>query len=641
MAKFGQMIRSPEEVLRSHWGYDAFRPLQREIVQHAMEGTDTLALLPTGGGKSICFQVPAMCMDGLCIVISPLIALMKDQVQNLNQRGIAALAVHSAMRHSEVDEALDRCVRGEVKFLYLSPERLRTEIFRVRVMMMKVCLIAVDEAHCISQWGYDFRPPYLQIAELRNLLPKIPVLALTATATPEVVKDIQRRLAFRRDHVIQGSFRRDNLSYMVLREEDFKGRLLRILNRMPGSSVIYVRNRRRTREVADFLNTEGISATYYHAGLSAEDRDHRQEEWIRGKVMVMVATNAFGMGIDKADVRTVIHIGFPDSLEAYFQEAGRAGRDGRPSYAVALIANKDIMEMRARLTEVFPSREFISAVYHALGNFFHLANGSGVDEWFELDMGLFCKRYGYDPKQVLHAIAFLERADHLTLSTHHDPRSTLRFIIPHDQLYDLEVRNPRTARVTKVILRSYPRLFEEQVPISEKTIAQRAGYRLEETLAVLERLHRGQVIDYRPSRGLPRINFVNGKMPKGHLYISTEIYEQRQASITATLKAALHFMESRILCRSQLLLAHFGETESVPCGQCDVCLARKKTELSSDRMKAVIRQIMPLFTQAQTLEGITSQFPDVPENNIIEAIQHLLDDGSLSYLPDGRLMAKN
>ncbi|MCF8257927.1 MAG: RecQ family ATP-dependent DNA helicase [Flavobacteriales bacterium] len=633
------MKRTPESVLKEHWGYDAFRPMQRDIVQQPLDGNDALALLPTGGGKSICFQVPALCMDGLCIVISPLIALMKDQVMNLNQRGIPALALHSGLKYYEIDAALDRCVNGEFKFLYLSPERLRAEIFQVRVKMMKVCLIAVDEAHCISQWGYDFRPPYLQIADLRQLLPKVPVLALTATATPEVVKDIQKWLAFKRENVIQASFRRENLTYMVLREDEFRGRLLRIYSKMPGSSVIYVRSRRRTEEVAQFLASEGVPATFYHAGLAADDRDRRQEEWLSGKVRVMVATNAFGMGIDKPDVRTVIHLGFPDSLEAYFQEAGRGGRDGENSYAVALIASKDISDMRLRLDSVFPSREFISGVYAALGNWFHLANGSGVDEWFDFHLGNFCKRYDWQTQDVLQSISFLEKADHLILSTHSDPRSTLQFTIHHDQLYDLELRNPRTARVTKVLLRSYSGMFDGQVPISEQTVAKRAGFELKETVIILEKLHAAKVIDYRPSRGLPKLNFVNGKLPKGHLYISTEMYEQRKASILATLKAALHYMESQLICRSRLLLGYFGEMDTEPCGKCDVCIARKSAPLSKEQILEVKHQLAPLLATEQSMESLAGQLPHVREQHLVFTIQSMLDDGDVACLSNGHLRA--
>lgn len=579
-----------------------------------------------------------MCMEGLCIVISPLIALMKDQVANLNHRGIPAVALHSGLRYQEMDALLDQCVNGQYKFLYLSPERLRTEVFKVRVRMMQVCLIAVDEAHCISQWGYDFRPPYLEIADLRELLPGIPVLALTATATPQVVADIQKRLRFKAENVLRQSFRRPNLTYTVLYEDDFKGRLLRIYQRQPGSSVIYVRSRKRTEDMARFLSSEGIPSTSYHAGLPAEERDRRQSDWISGRVRVMVATNAFGMGIDKPDVRTVVHIGFPDSLEAYFQEAGRAGRDGHTSYAIALVNGRDIEDMRSRLDHVFPTREFISGVYNALGNWFHLANGSGLDEWFDLDIARFCERYSWRPQEVLQSISFLEKADHLILSNHNDPRSTLRILIHHDQLYDLELRNPRTARVTKVLLRSYSGLFEQQVPISEATLASRSGYGVDETKLILERLQKAKVIDYRPSKGLPKLNFVNGKLPKGHLYIPTELYEKRMITVRATLSTAVHYMESRLVCRSRLLLTYFGENETVNCGKCDVCIGRSSVHISTQDSNRLRKRMTALLeAQDSTLETLSSALPDHDENHILHTLQLMLDDGVLSYGTDGLL----
>ncbi len=631
------MKRSPEDILKLYWGYDSFRPAQRDIVQQPLNGKDALALLPTGGGKSICFQVPALCMEGICIVISPLIALMKDQVMNLNKRGIPALALHSGLKYYEIDAELDRCVNGDYKFLYLSPERLRTEIFQVRVKMMRVCLIAVDEAHCISQWGYDFRPPYLQIADLRELLPKIPVLALTATATPQVANDIQARLRFTAPNVIRQSFRRPNLTYTIVREEDFKGRLLRIYQRLAGSSVIYVRSRKKTEDVARFLTTQGVPSTFYHAGLGADDRDSRQNEWITGRVQVMVATNAFGMGIDKPDVRSVIHLGFPDSLEAYFQEAGRAGRDGLQSFAIALIQEKDIEDMRLSLEHVFPSREFISGVYNALGNWFHLANGSGVDEWLDFHIGQFCERYNWKPQEVLQSISFLEKADHLILSTHNDPRSTLRITIHHDQLYDLEVRNPRTARVTKVLLRSYSGLFENQVTISEQVLARRAGYELEDTVAILEKLHAAKVIDYRPSKGLPKINFVNGRLPKGHLYISTELYEKRKASVLNTRKAALLYAESKLICRSRLLLGYFGESDTEPCNRCDVCQSRRSNSIKPEDLRSTIAQLSVHLQDEKNLGELSALLPHVAEDALVQALQLMLDREELEHLPNGNL----
>ncbi len=635
------MNSTPEAILKQYWGFDSFRPIQREIIQQSLDGKDVLALLPTGGGKSICFQVPALCLEGVCIVISPLIALMKDQVANLNSRGIASIALHSGLRFNEIDSALDQCIYGNIKFLYLSPERLRTEIVQVRIKMMKVCLLAVDEAHCISQWGYDFRPPYLQIAEIRKLLPKIPVIALTATATPDVAKDIQAKLNFKKENVLQASFRRENLTYMVFREEDLKGRLLRIYQRMPGFSVIYVRNRKRTQEIATFLTSQSVSATYYHAGLSADERDARQEAWISGKAQVMVATNAFGMGIDKANVRTVIHLGFPESLEAYFQEAGRAGRDGAKSYAVALIMNDDVKNLRDRLENVFPAREYIGMVYNALGNFFQLANGSGLDEWFEFDIREFCERYTLKPNEVLQSISFLEKADHLIMSSHSDLRSTVRFTMNSNEIYDLEVRNPRTARVTKVLIRSYARVFEDYIPINEKQIAKRSGFDLKETMTILHKLHTAKVLDYKPSRGLPKINFVNGRLPKSQLLITKELYEKRKTAILATLRAVINYMESRLICRSRLLLSYFGELETPPCGQCEICIGTKGQQVSIDDLNSVRTQIIPLLLTEKPLEYVVNAIPEFSEKQLLKCIQLLMDDGEIEYLQNGNLKASS
>jgi ATP-dependent DNA helicase RecQ len=428
------MNATPESILKQYWGFDSFRTQQREIIQDILDGKDTLALLPTGGGKSICFQIPGLIKEGVCVVVSPLIALMKDQVENLRKKGITAMALTSGMHFSQIDAALDTCIYGNVKFLYLSPERLRQEIVQVRLQKMNVNLLAVDEAHCISQWGYDFRPPYLQIAEIRQLIPDISVLALTATATPKVVEDIQVKLEFKAKNVLRKSFVRENLSYMILKEDDLKGRMLRILERTPGSAIVYVRNRKRTREIASFFQSQNVSASYYHAGLSFDERQAKQNDWIENKTRVIVSTNAFGMGIDKPDVRLVIHVGFPDSLEGYFQEAGRAGRDGDESYAVALVCNSDVNALHDKLNHEFPSRERIKEVYFGLGSSLQLAEGSGEDEWFEFDLMAISKRYKWKPKEVLEAVSFLEKADHLVVSAFPDSRSTLKVLVNSESL---------------------------------------------------------------------------------------------------------------------------------------------------------------------------------------------------------------
>ena len=626
------MNPSPESILKQYWGFDAFRAQQREIIQEALNGKDVLALLPTGGGKSICFQVPALCKEGICIVISPLIALMKDQVENLKKKGINAMLLHSGMHFSQIDAALDTCVYGDVKFLYLSPERLRNEMVQVRIQKMNVNLLAVDEAHCISQWGYDFRPPYLQIAEIRQLLPKIPVLALTATATPKVVVDIQEKLEFKKKNVIRKSFARENLSYMILHEEDLKGRMLRILAKTPGSAIIYVRNRRRTQEIARFLQTQNISASYYHAGLSFDERQEKQNDWVNDKIRVIVATNAFGMGIDKPDVRLVIHVGFPDSLEGYFQEAGRVGRDGSESFAVALINNKDIEELEHKLNHQFPTRERIKEVYYSLGSSLQLAEGSGEDEWFDFDIAALSSRYNWKPKEILEAISFLEKADHFILTANSDARSHLQILVNHETLYDLEIRNPKVGRLTKILLRSYGRMFEELVPINETLIAKRTGYSTEQAVAILQKLHKLEVIDYRPSTGLPKLSFVGGRVRKQDIHISKEVYEVRINLIRERIKAALHFVKTDKVCRSQVLLKYFGETESKHCGKCDVCRALSKFNMNKNDIELVKSSI----DREMSLEELFAKI-EMPEKEILKAVQLLLDNNELVYHMNGNV----
>ncbi|MCF8465053.1 MAG: RecQ family ATP-dependent DNA helicase [Flavobacteriales bacterium] len=626
------MNPTPEFILKQYWSFDAFRAQQREIIQEALDGKDVLALLPTGGGKSICFQVPALCMEGICVVVSPLVALMKDQVENLKKKGINAMLLHSGMRFSQIDAALDTCVYGDVKFLYLSPERLRNEMVQVRIRKMNVNLLAVDEAHCISQWGYDFRPPYLQIAEIRALLPKVPVLALTATATPKVVEDIQEKLEFKKKNVIRKSFARENLSYMILKEDDLKGRMLRILSKTPGSAIIYVRNRRRTKEIAEFLHTQHVQASFYHAGLSFDERQTRQENWINDKTRVIVATNAFGMGIDKPDVRLVIHVGFPDSLEGYFQEAGRGGRDGLESFAVALVNNHDIAELQKKMKHEFTTRERIKEVYYSIGSSLQLAEGSGEDEWFDFDLAALSERYKWNPKEVMEAISFLEKADHLMLTANSDPRSQLKILVNHDTLYDLELRNPKVGRLIKVLLRSYGRMFEEFVAINETLIAKRAGYSVEQSVAVLNKLHKLEVVDYRPSTDLPKLSFVGGRVRKQDIHISKEVYEVRINLIRERIKAAVHFVETDKVCRSQMLLNYFGESNSTSCGKCDVCRGLSKLNLTDDDLELVKSAIDSEMTLEELFDKI-----EKPEKDILKAVQLLLDNNELVYEMNGKI----
>lgn len=627
------MNATPESILKQYWGFDAFRAQQREIIQEILDGKDTLALLPTGGGKSICFQVPGLVQEGICVVVSPLIALMRDQVENLKKKSIEAIALTSGMHFSQIDAALDTCIYGKVKFLYLSPERLRNEMVQVRLQKMKVNLLAVDEAHCISQWGYDFRPPYLQIAEIRKMIPGVPVLALTATATPQVVEDIQEKLEFKAKNVLRKSFARENLSYMILKEDDLKGRMLRILERTPGSAIVYVRNRRRTREIASFLQSQNVSASFYHAGLSFDERQAKQNDWIEDRTRVIVSTNAFGMGIDKPDVRLVIHIGIPNSLEAYFQEAGRVGRDGKESYAVALIGHSDVAGLEEKLNHEFPSRDRIREVYYALGSSLQLAEGSGEDEWFDFDLVSISDRYKWKPKEILEAVSFLEKADHLIVSTYSDSRSTIKVLVNNEVLYDVEMRNPKVGRLTKVLLRSYGRLFEDHIPINEQLIAKRSGYTTDQAIAILQKLHKLKVLDYRPSTGLPKLNFVGGRMRKQDIHISKAIYENRIELIQDRIRAALHFAKADKVCRSQMLLKYFGESNSKHCGKCDVC--RGLSKLTDEGID--LESVKSSIDTETSIEELLSKLQDKPEKEVLKAVQMLLDNNELVYLMNGKV----
>ncbi|HNQ84153.1 MAG TPA: ATP-dependent DNA helicase RecQ, partial [Bacteroidales bacterium] len=479
-----------------YWGHSAFRPMQEEIIRSALDGKDTLALLPTGGGKSVCFQVPALAMQGVCLVITPLIALMKDQVENLKKKGIKAVAVYSGMHRNEIQMAFDNSVFGDMKFLYLSPERLQTEQFQQALRRMKVCLLAVDEAHCISQWGYDFRPPYLKIADIRQFLPGVPVLALTATATPGVISDIQKNLAFRAENVFRKSFERKNLTYAVIREEDKNSRLLRILKKVPGVGIIYVRNRKRTVETATFLRKQGIKADFYHAGLDMAARSRKQEAWIREDIRIICATNAFGMGIDKPNVRLVVHIDLPDSIEAYFQEAGRGGRDEKRSYAVTLYNAADIAKLKENLEKEYPPVDLIKAVYQSLGNYFQLPVGSGKDESFDFELYAFCRNYGYNPVVTYNALRFLEREGYIAMNESLETPSRIHFEADRESIYRYQIENQSMDAFVKLLLRSYSGVFTEFVQVNEVELARRAGLKEENVVANMVKLQKAGILSY-------------------------------------------------------------------------------------------------------------------------------------------------
>lgn len=620
-----QYAQRAHAVLKQYWGYDSFRPQQLDIVLAAMNGRDTLALLPTGGGKSICFQVPALAQEGVCVVVSPLIALMQDQVQNLKKRGIAAEAIHTGMHARQIDRILDNAVHGAVKFLYLSPERLQTDIVQERLPRMQVNLIAVDEAHCISQWGYDFRPAYLEIAQLRELLPQVPVLALTATATPQVVTDIQERLAFKAQHVIQQSFARSNLAYLVIREEDKLNRMLDMFRKMRGSGIVYVRNRRKTQEIAHYLQKNGVSASFYHAGLSNEVRTQRQADWVADRTRVMVATNAFGMGIDKPDVRLVVHLSLPDSLEAYFQEAGRAGRDGQKSFAALLYHDSDREDLMQQAERAFPPIDFVKRVYNALGSYFQLAVGSGLGERFDFQIQAFAKRFDLDLVSTFSALKLLERTGWIAFSESVFTPASLHIKVDKETLYDYQLRNPRLDPLIKLILRSTQGAMQQYVRIKEYAYAQAFKTSREAVVKALQRMQQDNIIDYTPQNEAPQVIYLQPRTDVKDLRIDHRTYQflrERQAQRVAA--AIAYATEER--CRSQQLLAYFGEHIDQPCGECDVELRAADQALSAADLKRVGNHIYKLLRRRPyTIQEIARQFPFNWQNRVLLTVEHLLE----------------
>ena len=626
-----------QEILKQYWGYDSFRDLQEEIITSIGEGKDTLGLMPTGGGKSITFQVPALAQSGLCIVITPLIALMKDQVQNLRKRGIKALAIYSGMTRQEIVTALENCIFGDYKFLYISPERLDTEVFRIKLRSMKVSMITVDESHCISQWGYDFRPAYLKIAEIRELLPGVPVLALTATATPEVVKDIQSRLNFREENVFRMSFERKNLAYIVRKTDNKTGELLHILKRIDGSAIIYVRNRRRTKEITELLMQEGITADFYHAGLDNAVKDLRQKRWQNGEIRVMVATNAFGMGIDKPDVRIVLHIDLPDSPEAYFQEAGRAGRDGLKAYAVILYAKSDKMTLHKRVADTFPEKEYILQVYEHLQYYYQMAMGDGFQCIREFNLEEFCRKFKYFPVPVDSALKILTQAGYLEYTDEQDNASRILFTIRRDELYKLREMGTEAETLIQTILRSYTGVFTDYAYISEDTLAIRTGLTRQQIYNILVTLTKRRIVDYIPHKKTPYIIYTRERLELRYLHIPASVYEERKARYEARIKAMEEYVTSESVCRSRMLLRYFGEKNEHNCKQCDVCLNRHETDcLPEDSFREMRKQILELLARKSLPPAGIANAIEAEREDISRVIQYLLEEGELK-MQDGML----
>ncbi len=626
------------DILKKYWGYDTFRELQGDIIQSIASGKDTLGLMPTGGGKSLTFQVPTLAMDGVCLVVTPLIALMKDQVENLKKRNIAAAAIYTGMSRQDVLLTLENCVFAAYKFLYVSPERLGSSIFLEKIKQTKVCMIAVDESHCISQWGYDFRPSYLKIAEIRQVLPDVPVLALTATATPEVVEDIQEKLLFRAKNVLRKSFYRKNLAYVVRTTENKEEQLLHILRRVSGTSVVYVRNRKKTKEIADFLNKNGVSAEHFHAGLKNETKDVRQQRWMNDEIRVIVATNAFGMGIDKPDVRTVVHMDLPDSLEAYFQEAGRAGRDGKKAFAVMLFNGGDVTKMRKRVSDTFPEKEMIRRVYRSLGDYYIIAEGYGLDAVFPFDLADFCMKFKLPVLITHNALKILQQAGYLELTDEQDNSSQVLFIVGKEDLYSTRLTTDQD-KLIHVLLRSYTGLFTEPAYISEDIIASRLSWEKDKVYKELVGLAKDRIVRYIPRKQVPFITYVHEREAPERLNLGKETYDSRKERYVSRAKSILDYAKEQNVCRNQLLLSYFGEKNTKPCGQCDVCLKKQEQQVADADFDKIRMAVLKALTDtALTPEELVQKLVPFKKQKVLQVIRFLLDNGVLKQNKNMKLL---
>ncbi len=631
----------PEEkyikILRENWGFDSFRGIQGEIISSICSGRDTLGLMPTGGGKSITFQVPALAMKGVCLVITPLIALMKDQVSNLRLRGIKAAALYGSMMRSEIIQTLENAIFGGVKILYVSPERLSSELFLTKLKHINVSFITIDEAHCISQWGYDFRPSYLQISTIRKLKPDAPMLALTATATPKVIDDIQDKLNFRQKNVFRMSFERKNLAYIVRKATDKEGEILHILKSVAGSAIVYVRSRRHSKEIAKLLNDNKLSATFYNARLETAARDLRQKEWTEGKVRVMVATNAFGMGIDKPDVRLVIHADCPDSIEAYFQEAGRAGRDGRKSYAVLLYNGNDKAKLERRISETFPDKDAIRLIYEHLAYFYQVGMGSGAGYRFEFNIDKFCQTFHHFPVMVNSSLNILSRAGYIDYDSESDGRAQVKMLLGRTELYKLDYLNEAENGVITSLLRNYGGLFADFCYIDESLIAQQAGLGMDETYQILKSLSERRILQFIPRKKIPHVAYVQRREEMERLVFPPEVYEYRKAEYTERIKAMINYATNDDVCRSRQLLRYFGEDKSTDCHQCDVCLSHNKKRPDANAMASACKQVLGFLGDGRPHLVTELSATGISRSILEEAVQYLISEERI-FVKDGKLM---
>jgi ATP-dependent DNA helicase RecQ len=637
-------VTAIHSILQTHWGYASFRPQQEDIILSVLSRNDTLAIMPTGGGKSICFQVPAMASKGICLVITPLIALMKDQVENLKLKGIPALAIHSGMPFNEVKKTLDNALYGNFKFLYVSPERLTTRLFKEYLPALPINLIAVDEAHCISQWGYDFRPPYLTIAAIREEKPGIPVLALTASATKKVQEDICDKLHFSNAKIFRQSYERPNLSYSVQEVEVKINKLLDILQKVPGCGIVYCRSRKRTKEIAELLQLHHISADYYHAGLSHEDRNNKQAKWLNNETRIMVCTNAFGMGIDKPDVRTVVHVDLPDCLESYYQEAGRAGRDGKRSYAVLLFKETDITDLQQIPETRFPSMEEIRKVYQALVNYLQLPAGAGEDACFDLDLSAFAKQFGLDVLTATYAIKAMEQEGILTYSEQLFIPSTIMFCCSKSTLEEFEKAYPEAEPYIKLLLRSYGGIMDVSTPVSEKQIAKALKKDTVFIKKVLTRLSQRRIIDYQPQKDVPQIQFLYNRVVTENLHIDNIRYAERKKVLIDQIAAITRYIKDTGKCRSEIIAEYFNDFSTKPCGICDNCAAKKKAAIAAGEFTMLHNTIIALLEQQpMTLRELTDRVKGADGQKMWSVVKHLMEEHLLEMsenMEGGKIMIK-